>query len=107
MILACVGGTVQAALHALAGMTKGGRRPVVVTGYVGVVYERVIDGLLLRAGADVVIANSAHDQRLFTQILDEAGVAIPEADTDEQENEVETFREFLDSISPEDFGRST
>lgn len=29
-----------------------------------------------------------------------AGIAIP----DEQEDEVEKFREFLDQISPEDFG---
>ncbi|MBM3688306.1 MAG: bifunctional nuclease family protein [Actinobacteria bacterium] len=33
-------------------------------------------------------------------ILDEAGVEIPH----EQEDEVEKFREFLDQISPEDFG---
>ena len=33
-------------------------------------------------------------------VLEEAGVAIP----DEQEDEVEKFREFLDQISPEDFG---
>jgi bifunctional DNase/RNase len=32
-------------------------------------------------------------------VLDEAGIAIP----DEQEDEVEKFREFLDQISPEDF----
>ena len=32
-------------------------------------------------------------------VLNEAGIAIP----DEQENEVEKFREFLDSVSPEDF----
>jgi len=32
-------------------------------------------------------------------VLAEAGIAIP----DEQENEVEKFREFLDTISPEDF----
>lgn len=32
-------------------------------------------------------------------VLDEAGIAIP----DEQENEVERFREFLDTITPEDF----
>jgi bifunctional DNase/RNase len=32
-------------------------------------------------------------------VLEEAGVAIP----DEQENEVEKFREFLDQVSPEDF----
>ena len=33
----------------------------------------------------------------------EAGLVIP----DEQEDEVEKFREFLDTITPEDFGRST
>ncbi|MBA3619004.1 MAG: bifunctional nuclease family protein [Acidothermales bacterium] len=33
-------------------------------------------------------------------VLDEAGIPIP----DEQEDEVEKFREFLDQISPEDFG---
>ena len=32
-------------------------------------------------------------------VLAEAGIAIP----DEQEDEVERFREFLDTISPEDF----
>ena len=36
-------------------------------------------------------------------ILDEAGVPIP----DEQESEVEKFREFLDNITPEDFGSAT
>ena len=33
-------------------------------------------------------------------VLDEAGIVIP----DEQEDEVEKFREFLDQVSPEDFG---
>ena len=32
-------------------------------------------------------------------LLDEVGIEIP----DEQEDEVEKFREFLDSVSPEDF----
>ena len=35
-------------------------------------------------------------------VLAEAGISIP----DEQEDEVEKFREFLDQISPEDFGSS-
>ena len=34
-------------------------------------------------------------------VLAEAGIAIP----DEQEDEVEKFREFLDNINPEDFQR--
>ncbi|MCZ4099626.1 hypothetical protein G3I60_33280 [Streptomyces sp. SID13666] len=66
VVLACVGGTVQAMLHGLARAWEGStRRPVVVTGYVGVVYEKLADGLLLRAGADVVLANSAHDAQRF------------------------------------------
>jgi len=46
------------------------------------------------------------------QVLDEAGVVVPEdedtvdePDTEElADDEVERFREFLDSVSPEDFG---
>jgi uncharacterized protein len=52
--------------------------------------------LALRTGTTIF----AHDE-----ILDEAGVAIPEPD--EQEDEVEKFREFLDNITPEDFGSAT
>jgi len=36
-------------------------------------------------------------------VLAEAGIAIP----DEQEDEVEKFREFLDTITPEDFERDS
>ena len=50
--------------------------------------------LALRTGTAIY----AHDD-----ILDEAGVSIP----DEQEDEVEKFREFLDNITPEDFGSAT
>ncbi|TQN31798.1 hypothetical protein FHX37_1719 [Haloactinospora alba] len=50
--------------------------------------------LALRTGAAIY----AH-----SDVVDEAGVPIP----DEQEDEVEKFREFLDTISPEDFGRTT
>jgi bifunctional DNase/RNase len=46
--------------------------------------------LALRVGATI---------RCAEQVLDEAGIVIP----DEQEDEVEKFREFLDQVSPEDF----
>lgn len=36
------------------------------------------------------------------EVLDEAGVVIPDA----EEDEVERFREFLDQVTPEDFGGS-
>ena len=46
--------------------------------------------LALRTGSRIFCAE---------EVLDEAGLAVPA----EQEDEVEKFREFLDSISPEDF----
>jgi bifunctional DNase/RNase len=53
--------------------------------------------LALRTGASIFVTE---------EILDEAGVAIPD-EQEHEEDEVEKFREFLDSITPEDFGRST
>jgi bifunctional DNase/RNase len=50
--------------------------------------------LALRTGAPL---------RASAAVLDEAGIAIP----DEQEDEVEKFREFLDTITPEDFERDS
>lgn len=46
--------------------------------------------LALRTGSRIVCSD---------QVLDEAGLAVP----DEQEEEVEKFREFLNQITPEDF----
>ena len=46
--------------------------------------------LALRTGSKIVCAED---------VLDEAGLEVP----DEQEDEVEKFREFLDQVSPEDF----
>ncbi|MHB9759234.1 DUF6716 putative glycosyltransferase [Streptomyces sp. BYX5S] len=74
VVLALVGGGVQAALHGLAHAWRGAqRRPVVVTGYVGVVYEKLADGLLLRHGADVVLANSAYDADRFRAVYEGVG----------------------------------
>ncbi|MGH3312163.1 MAG: DUF6716 putative glycosyltransferase, partial [Streptomyces sp.] len=79
VVLACVGGAVQAMLHGMARAAAGSegaagsrRRPVVVTGYVGVVYEKLADGLLLRHGADLVLANSRYDAERFRAVY--AGV---------------------------------
>jgi bifunctional DNase/RNase len=36
-------------------------------------------------------------------VLAEAGITVPEEHEQEQESELEKFREFLDTISPEDF----
>ncbi|MDQ1008783.1 hypothetical protein QFZ82_003268 [Streptomyces sp. V4I23] len=81
VVLALVGGGVQAMLHGLAALDLP-RRPVVVTGYVGVVYEKLADGLLLRHGADVVLANSRHDADRFRAVYEGVGAdasAVTEA----------------------------
>ena len=46
--------------------------------------------LALRTGSRIVCSE---------ELLDNAGIVVP----DEQEDEVEKFREFLDHVSPEDF----
>ncbi len=48
--------------------------------------------LALRTGTKVLVADA---------VLEEAGIAVPE----EEDDEVERFREFLDQITPEDFER--
>ncbi|MFD8571605.1 DUF6716 putative glycosyltransferase [Streptomyces sp. NPDC059639] len=74
VVLALVGGAVQAVLHGLAhAWREVPDRPVVVTGYVGVVYEKLADGLLLRHGADVVLANSAYDAERFRAVYEGVG----------------------------------
>lgn len=74
VVLALVGGAVQAVLHGLRSLWPApARRPVVVTGYVGVVYEKLTDGLLLRHGADVVLANSRHDADRFRAVYEGVG----------------------------------
>ncbi|MFF8591249.1 DUF6716 putative glycosyltransferase [Streptomyces sp. NPDC015220] len=74
LVLALVGGGVQAMLHGLKRVWEGrARRPVVVTGYVGVVYEKLADGLLLRHGADLVLANSGQDADRFRAVYEGVG----------------------------------
>lgn len=74
LVLSLVGGGVQAMLHGLRRVWDGrAKRPVVVTGYVGVVYEKLADGLLLRHGADLVLANSRQDADRFRAVYDGVG----------------------------------
>ncbi|MFH7596542.1 DUF6716 putative glycosyltransferase [Streptomyces racemochromogenes] len=94
VVLALVGGAVQAVLHgARALWPEPARRPVFVTGYVGVVYEKLADGLLLRHGADLVLANSRHDAERFRAVYGGVG-ADPDAVT-------ETALPFLDGAPHE------
>ncbi|MFE1555999.1 DUF6716 putative glycosyltransferase [Streptomyces sp. NPDC058734] len=100
VVLALVGGAVQAVLHgARALWPEPAARPVFVTGYVGVVYEKLADGLLLRHGADLVLANSRHDAARFRAVYEGAG-ADPAAVT-------ETALPFLDGAPYEPAGNRT
>jgi hypothetical protein len=83
LVLGTTGGTMLTMLHSL-GIAWRDRtdRPVVVTGYVGVIYENLVDGLLLRGGSDIILASSAHDAERFREIYTSLGVgtgAIVEA----------------------------
>ncbi|MCF6524453.1 DUF6716 putative glycosyltransferase [Streptomyces sp. JJ36] len=104
VVLSCVGGAVQAMLHGLAralapdgdagaGEDTEVRRPVLVTGYVGIVYEKLSDGLLLRHGADVVLANSRHDAKRFREVYEGVGADAGSV--------VECALPFLDGATPE------
>ncbi|MFD5517792.1 DUF6716 putative glycosyltransferase [Streptomyces sp. NPDC127066] len=74
VVLALVGGAVQAVLHGLSRAWDGrAKRSLVVTGYVGVVYEKLADGLLLRHGADLVLANSRQDADRFRAVYEGVG----------------------------------
>ncbi|MFJ5261287.1 DUF6716 putative glycosyltransferase [Streptomyces sp. NPDC088387] len=74
LVLSLVGGGVQAMLHGLKRIWEDRpQRPVVVTGYVGVVYEKLADGLLLRHGADLVLANSRQDAERFRGVYEGVG----------------------------------
>lgn len=48
--------------------TGSRRRPVLVTGYNGIVYEYEQEGLLWRLGYDVICVNSEKDRRTFSRI---------------------------------------
>jgi hypothetical protein len=38
------------------------------------------------------------------EVLDAAGIELPEDEEGVEDDQVERFREFLDQVSPEDFG---
>ncbi len=64
------------------------------------------DGVIVSARPSDAIALALRtNSPIFSgpDVLDEAGIIIP----DEEDDEVEKFREFLDQISPEDFDSGT
>lgn len=61
------------------------------------VQARPSDAIALALRAEVPIVSAE-------AVLDEAGIDIPDEDEAVEEDQVEKFREFLDQVTPEDFG---
>lgn len=70
------------------------------------------DLVLIREGKEIIVSSRPSDAialaartdspiYVFPSVLDEAGVEIRDED---EEDEVERFRSFLESVTPEDFG---
>ncbi len=66
VVLAVIGSRIGRLIHAVGRIfAQRGDRPLVVTGWVGVVYELQLEGFLWRVGADAICVNSGTDERLF------------------------------------------
>ncbi len=50
-------------------------RPLLVTGYNGLIYEKHLEGLMWRVGYDAICVNSRSDQRLFAQSLEQLSMS--------------------------------
>lgn len=72
LILGLPGDAVQAVLQAFAAQAPVDR-PILISGYVGIIYERLVEGLYHRAGSDIIVANSPADARQFAELLVAAG----------------------------------
>jgi hypothetical protein len=72
LILGLPGDAVQAVLQAFAAQSPV-QRPILISGYVGIIYERLVEGLYHRAGSDVIVANSPADARQFGELLEAVG----------------------------------
>lgn len=76
MIVNTIGSRLHRVTELLRGVSVGAaRRPVLVTGYAGVVYEKHVEGAIWRSGADVICCNSQLDHERFTEIYQALGVS--------------------------------
>ena len=52
------------------------RRPILITGYNGIVYEKHIEGVLWRTGSDLIAINSTVDLDIMTNALEQLNVDL-------------------------------
>lgn len=75
VVLAVIGSRIGRLIHAVDRLfAQRGDRPLVVTGWVGVVYELKLEGFLWRVGADAICVNSREDERLFVDHCRQLGL---------------------------------
>lgn len=74
VVLALTGPQVQDLVHALQDQPDVTPRPVVVTGWVGVIFEKSTSGYLDRSAADVVVVNGRRDLRAFEPVAEALGL---------------------------------
>lgn len=72
-----VGSAMRNVFEAFAERTRfrqPARRPLLITGYIGLVIEKQLEGLLWRQGADFICVNSARDLATFTGFSETLGL---------------------------------
>ncbi len=74
LVLAVAGVDFKQAVDRIADWTAGKRRrPILVTGFWGMVLDRAMEGLLWRQGSDIICVNSRKDMTGFAGILEAVG----------------------------------
>ena len=76
IVVACMtGGELYRLRRVAERRASAGGRPLLVTGYAGVVYEKHLEGILWRIGYDVICANAESDAAMFARWLGELDVS--------------------------------
>jgi len=73
-VSALSGPATRAVTYALAEQGLDGPGPVVISGWVGVIIEKIIAGYLDRCGCDLIAANSVPDLALFSHAAERLGL---------------------------------
>ena len=76
VVISLIGPTLRRFIFNLFSAQTGVQRPVLVTGWVGVIFDKLLAGYLDRAPCDVVAVNSTEDLRKFENTAKQLGIPI-------------------------------